>query len=82
MFLNERNLAPRTCFFGVGKPMFLQNELFFPFQEIKTIISGFLDQRVQLLHRQLTHFTLGMHVNAEEDFIFDNISYAGKNVLI
>ena len=77
----KRNIISGANSFIMCQPMFLQLICPLPFQEIKTVVAGLLYEHVELLRRQHAYSTQWMYPDAEQHFIFDDITHARENAL-
>ena len=82
VFLNDLRSISWASAFSMHKPMLFQHILFFPFQEIKTILTCFTDQFGQFSWWEIPNLAFRVHLYAKEQFIFDNVANAGKDVLV
>lgn len=65
----------------MGKPVFFQNIIFFPFEEIKAIVSHFPEKFIHLNCRDFACQAVGMNSDPVQNLVFDDIANSCKYVL-
>ena len=82
VFFDNNIAITLALLFGMRQPMLAKRIFLFPLQEIEAVITGFLNQFGHLSWWQVAKPGFGMHLDAVQHFILNDIAHTGEYHLI
>src|SRR5690349_9285630 len=82
VFLERWNVASRALHLRVNEPVFPQLKDLFPLVEIEAVGPGLRDEFGEFPGWQGADHALGMHADAEEYLVFDNVADSREDILL